>query len=119
MGFSTVLRIGLVGLAALFLAVPVKLSAQQNKAFLNRYCATCHSERLKTGGLSLAKADPVKPSAEPELWEKVVRKLGTRVMPPAGATQPSEADRLALLTSLETALDAEYANKPSPGRTDS
>jgi mono/diheme cytochrome c family protein len=119
MGFSTVLRIGLVGLAALFLAVPVKLSAQQNKAFLDRYCATCHSERLKTGGLSLAQADPAKPSADPELWEKVARKLRTRVMPPANAAQPSEADRLAVLTSLETALDAASAGKPNPGRTES
>src|SRR6185295_16076972 len=113
------LRVGLVGLAAFFLAVPVKLAAQQDKAFLDRYCATCHSERLKTGGLSLAQADPAKPNAEPELWEKVARKLRTRVMPPASAAQPSEADRLAILTSLETALDAAAASKPNPGRTES
>ena len=119
MWFSTVLRVGRVGLAALFLAVPVKLSAQQSKAFLDRYCATCHNERLKTGGLSLSQVDPAKPSAEPELWEKVVRKLRTRVMPPGNAAQPSEADRLAILTSLETALDAASAGKPNPGRTDS
>ena len=113
------LRVGFLGRAALFLAVPVTSSAQQSKAFLDRYCATCHSERLKTGGLSLAQTDPTKPSAQPELWEKVVRKLRTRVMPPPTAAQPSEADRLAILTSLETALDAAYATKPSPGRTDS
>src|SRR6185295_16080573 len=43
----------------------------------------------------------------------------TRVMPPASAAQPSEADRLAILTSLETALDAAAASKPNPGRTES
>ena len=113
------LNVGVVGLAALFLAVPVKLSAQQGKAFLDRYCTTCHSERLKTGGLSLAQVDLAKPGAEPELWEKVTRKLRTRVMPPPAAAQPSEADRLAILTSLETALDAASATKPNPGRTES
>src|SRR6185295_13132580 len=43
----------------------------------------------------------------------------TRVMPPASAAQPSEADRLATLTWLETALDAASASKPNPGRTES
>ena len=119
MWFATELRVGVLGLVALCLAVPAKLSAQQSKAFLDRYCATCHNERLKTAGLSLAQVDPGKPSAQPELWETVVRKLRTRVMPPANAAQPSEADRLAILTSLEASLDGAYANKPSPGRTDS
>src|SRR5437868_9859567 len=119
MWFATELRVGLVGLAALCLAAPAKLSAQQSKAFLDRYCATCHSERLKTGGLSLTQVDPGRPGAQPELWGKVVRKLRTRIMPPANAAQPSEADRLAILTSLEMSLDAASASKPSPGRTDS
>src|SRR5689334_25351901 len=105
------LRVGIVALAALFLAVPARLPAQQSKAFLDRYCVTCHNERLKTGGLTLAQVDPAKPSAQPELWEKVVRKLRTRVMPPANAIQPSEADRLAISTTLETALDAASASK--------
>ena len=118
MWFSTVLRVGLLGLPALFVAVPMELSAQQSKAFLDRYCATCHSERLQTGGLSLTQVDPSKPSAQPELWEKVVRKLRTRAMPPVNAAQPSESDRLAILTLLETSLDAASASKPRPGRTD-
>ena len=79
---------------------------------------TCHNERLKTGGLSLAQVDPAKPGAQPELWEKVVRKLRTGVMPPPNAPQPSEADRLATLTWLETSLDAASAAKPNPGRTE-
>ena len=112
------LRVGLVGLAAFFIAVPVKLSAQQTKAVLDRYCATCHNERLKTGGLSLAQVDLSRPGAQPELWEKVVRKLHTGVMPPPNMPQPSEADRLAMLTWLETSLDAASAAKPNPGRTE-
>src|SRR5262249_19455009 len=56
--------------------------------------------------------------AQPELWEKVVRKLRRGVMPPAYVPQPSEADRLAMLTWLETSLDAASAAKLNPGRTE-
>ena len=131
--FRAVLRIGLAGLAAtLFLSVQVEMSAQNGDAasagpsratssqrqFLDRYCATCHNDRLKTGGLSLERVDVSRPEAEPEVWEKVVRKLHTGVMPPPNAMQPPKADRLALLTQLETSLDAAAAAKPNPGRTE-
>src|SRR6185312_7745131 len=90
------LKIGLARLAAtLLLSVPLNISAQQSNAasagsppassqrqFLDRYCATCHNERLKTGGLSLVQADLSKPGGQPEVWEKVLRKLQTGVMPP-------------------------------------
>jgi hypothetical protein len=105
---------------------PSRLSAQAPSAsppsaqrqFLDRYCAACHNERLKTADLNLVQADVSKPGARPELWEKVVRKLRTGVMPPANMAQPSEADRLALVTSLETSLDAASAARPNPGRTE-
>src|SRR4029434_2372539 len=62
--------------------------------------------------------DLSKPGAYPELWEKVVRKVRTGVMPPANMAQPSEAERLTLLTFLETSLDAASAARPNPGRTE-
>jgi len=124
------LKIGFAVLAgALFLQMNV--SAQENagaspgaaplssqRQFLDRYCATCHNEKLKTAGLSLAKVDLSKVGAEPELWEKVLRKLHTGVMPPPSMPQPPAAYRLAMLTCLETSLDAASAAKPNPGRTE-
>jgi mono/diheme cytochrome c family protein len=126
------MRIGLVVLATLALSVQMTMSAQQGDAasagrspaassqrqFLDRYCATCHNQRLKTGGLSLDQVDVSMPGARPELWEKVVRKLHTGVMPPPNMPQPPPADRLAMMTWLETSLDAASAAKPNPGRTD-
>jgi hypothetical protein len=73
---------------------------------------------LKTGGLSLAQADPAKPGAQAELWEKVVRKLRTGVMPPPNMPQPAAAERLAIVQRLEASLDAASAAKPNPGRTE-
>src|SRR5262245_44851478 len=54
-------------------------AASGQRQFLDRYCATCHNERLKTGGLSLERVDVSKADAQPEVWEKVVRKLRTGV----------------------------------------
>src|SRR5258708_7240055 len=127
--FPGALKLVLAGLAAtLLLSVQVKISAQQSNAgpsptssqrqFLDRYCATCHNERLKIGGLSLAQVDLSKIGAQPELWEKVVRKLHTGVMPPPNVPQPSEIDRRTIVTWLDTSLDAAAAAKPNPGRTE-
>ena len=85
---------------------------------VNTYCVTCHNERLKTAGLRLDQIDVSRPDVEPEVWEKVVRKLRTGIMPPASKPQTPAADRLALLTWLETELDAASAARPNPGRTE-
>src|SRR6266850_1281002 len=113
LSFRGALKIGFAGLAATLLlsSVQVKISAQQSNAaaagpsqtssqhqFLDRYCATCHNEHLKSGGLSLFQVDLSRLGAQPELWEKVVRKLRTGLMPPPNMPQPSEAHRLAILT---------------------
>src|SRR5580704_13269767 len=52
---------------------------------LDTYCVRCHNQRLKTAGLMLDKVDVGTPSAEPEIWEKVIRTLRTGAMPPAGS----------------------------------
>src|SRR6266853_860950 len=112
-----------VGVSAVLCLALVPANAQSPAApnprqFLDKYCATCHNDRLKTGGLSLDKADVSKPGAQPEVWEKVVRKLRTAVMPPPNMLQPPREDRLAMATWLETSLDAASAAKPNPGRTE-
>src|SRR6185369_15538733 len=113
--FPGALRTGFAGLAATLLLSVVQMYAQQGSAasagasptsthrqFLDRYCATCHNEQLKSGGLSLVQVDLAKLGSQPELWEKVVRKLHTGVMPPPNMPQPPDADRHATLTWLET-----------------
>ena len=71
-----------------------------------RYCVTCHNPRLNTGGLSLDPADLAQVEARAETWEKVVRKLRTGMMPPAGAPRPSPAALQTFTSRLEAQLDA-------------
>ena len=84
--------------------------------FIDSYCIACHNERLKTAGLVLDKLDLKHVTGEAELWEKVLRKLRTRMMPPAGRPRP-DADTLAnVVTSLESVIDREAISLPEPGR---
>jgi len=126
------LTLGFAGLiAAVSLSLQVETSAQQpatptpaaptavtHRQFLDRYCVTCHNDKAKTAGLSLQHIDPASPAASPDVWEKVVRKVHTGVMPPPNMPQPSNDDRRAVLTWLETELDAASVAKPNPGRTE-
>jgi len=81
----------------------------------NQYCVTCHNARLKTAGLVIDPADIGRIRANPELWEKVVRKLRSTAMPPAGSPRPDAKTYDATAAYLETELDRASAVKPNPG----
>jgi cytochrome c551/c552 len=91
-------------------------SAEQ--AALKRYCMGCHNAKVKTGGIALDSLDIANAGQRSDAWEKVVRKLRTRSMPPAGLPRPDEPTYNSLLAKLETNLDTASAAKPNPGRTD-
>ena len=95
-------------------ASPAPASAP--RALLQRYCFTCHNERLKTANLLLDTMNVEKPGETPEVWEKVVRKLRGRQMPPAGMPRPDEAGYDAFVHYLETELDRMARANPDPGR---
>ena len=91
------------------------LSSQQ--IVLNRYCVTCHNHKLRTAGLALDTMDVEHVSASADVWEKVIKKLRARAMPPVGRARPDEATYDALASWLETEIDKVDAVSPNPGRT--
>lgn len=82
------------------------------------YCVACHSSDAKIAGLDLetASSRPLTDSAA--IWERVVRKLRARQMPPLGSPHPDEAAYTQVLASLTNELDAHAEKAPDPGRTD-
>lgn len=105
--------------AALFvlpLVLSPAASAQQQRALLDRYCVTCHNQRLKTAGVTFDTMDPAHVDANAKTWEEAVRKLRGGLMPPPGAPQPDAAAVKSFIASIETALDAAAAKNPQPGR---
>ncbi|MDA2928983.1 DUF1592 domain-containing protein [Acidobacteria bacterium AH-259-O06] len=89
-----------------------------HRALVNKYCFFCHNDSLKTAGLALDTISAHAVDENPEIWEKVVRKLRGRQMPPLGMPRPDQATYDAAVLSLETSLDRAAAAEPNPGRTD-
>jgi hypothetical protein len=85
---------------------------------LDKYCVTCHNQRLKTAGLTLDTIDAANIPAAADTWEKVVRKLRAGSMPPPSSPRPDQATYDALISHLESSLDRAAVDHPNPGRTD-
>ena len=84
-------------------------------AVFNQYCVTCHNARLKTAGLLIDPGALDQPGPNAELWEKVVRKLRSGTMPPAGAPRPDQGAYDGAATFLEARLDGAASSTPHPG----
>ena len=99
--------------------VPPAASAAESphRAVIDRYCVGCHNARTKTAGLTLERgtADLARVPDAGETWEKVVRRLRTRTVPPPGLPRPDEASYDALASWLEAQLDRAAAVRPNPG----
>ena len=108
------MKYGSITVAAL---IAVSGLAAQDRALVERYCATCHNEKAKTAGLALDKLDVAHPGEHAEIWEKVVRKVRAGMMPPSGAPRPDRAALDAFAAGLEHELDRAAAAKPNPGTT--
>ncbi len=79
---------------------PAPPAAAPSREVLDRYCVGCHNQRLQTAALALDTLDATNIAAHADVWEKVVRKLRTRVMPPLGAPRPDEATYRALVEAV-------------------
>jgi cytochrome c553 len=122
---------GLLGLAVVIVALAVATARPDaqapaaqaqpapgaaSAAVLDQYCATCHNERLKTGGVVIDPSAVANVGARADQWEKVVRKLRTQSMPPPNAPRPDAASYDRVATYLETALDRAEAARPHLGK---
>ena len=96
--------------------LPSANQAPASAGLLRTYCITCHNDTLKTAGLVLETLDSEGLPIDPAIGEKVLRKLRTDAMPPAGRRRPDLATRTAFVSRLETALDRAAAATPNPGR---
>ena len=89
-------------------------AASPPQALLTTYCYSCHNARARVGGLSLDGLATQAVAADAETWEKVVRKLRGRLMPPPGSPQPDQKDIDAFVSSMENELDRN-AGAPKAG----
>ena len=89
---------GVVATGALVVALEARqppagasLTSAARLALVDEYCASCHDEDKKKGGLVLDTIAAHDVARHPDVWEKVVRKLRARQMPPVGRPRPDDA----------------------------
>ena len=87
-----------------------------HRALVDRYCAGCHSQQLKTGGVVLQGLDMANVGADANVWEKVLRKVRTGEMPPPRLPRPDSPASAEFITWLESSLDKAGTANPNPGR---
>jgi Protein of unknown function (DUF1592)/Protein of unknown function (DUF1588)/Protein of unknown function (DUF1585)/Protein of unknown function (DUF1595)/Protein of unknown function (DUF1587) len=83
---------------------------------IRTFCVGCHNDKVRRGELSLASFDVARAAEHADIAEKMIRKLRLGMMPPKeAARKPDASARMALVTALETTLDA-AASSANPGR---
>jgi mono/diheme cytochrome c family protein len=102
-------------------AQPPSPSAERARyrALLNQYCVGCHNSRTASPAnepvnLESATLDDLLPHAA--TWERVLRKLSVRAMPPQDMPRPKEADYAAFTSWLAGSLDRAWQGRSTPGR---
>jgi hypothetical protein len=94
---------------------PALQASVPDAGLVQKYCLTCHSARVKTGGLSLEGMNPAEAAAHSDVWEKVVMKLRGGMMPPQGMPRPDEATLETFVVSLEQTIDRGAQGTIRPG----
>jgi len=85
--------------------------------FLDLYCVSCHNRDEQAAGLAFDAIGPEDVGRDPQAWEKVVRRLVARQMPPAGEVRPMGRTYDSVVALLTSSLDRAAAEHPDPGRT--
>ncbi len=87
-------------------------------AVVNKYCVDCHDSDAKKGGLDLQSIGVEDAANHPDEWERVIRKLRARQMPPLGKARPDDRTYNTVVAKLASSLDRAAAKHPNPGRTE-
>ena len=88
------------------------------KSVVNQYCVSCHDADVKKGGLDLERLSREDITQHSEEWERVIRKMRARQMPPLGKQRPTDSTCDQVVTRLSSSLDRAAARNPNPGRTE-
>ena len=106
LGIPALAIVGLVAVeGSAYAAQAAPGSADAQLATIKTYCQGCHNNKMKNGSITFEGITAASIAQEPERFEKAVRKLRGRVMPPPGAKQPDGKTVDALVAWLEDGLD--------------
>ncbi|MEQ1827386.1 MAG: DUF1592 domain-containing protein [Pirellula sp.] len=89
-------------------------------SFAIKYCVDCHSSAEPAGGLDLSKLKTSSLSdaigdVDTSIWERALRRLQGRQMPPVDSPRPTEAEYAQSVESISGLLDSYSTRHPKPG----
>src|SRR3954454_2837122 len=102
--------------AAFAQAAASRTSGSAPKPLLDQYCVGCHNQKNPTAGIALNGIDVANAGVNTAVLEKVLRKVRTGEMPPAGLPRPAAPVAATFTKTLEDSLDKYAAAHPNPGR---
>ena len=71
---------------------PTASASAAASATVKQYCIGCHSAALKTGGVVLDPATLTQVSSNAETWERAIKQLRAKSMPPVPMPRPDARD---------------------------
>ena len=89
-----------------------RMTTESQRVLIDRYCAGCHNEGTPSGGFSWTELEPAHIEQNAEMAERVIRKVRSGMMPPAGAPRPELATLRAFASAIEGRIDQAAANRP-------
>lgn len=88
------------------------------QSMVRTYCVECHGGDVTKGNFDIVRLQGQEVDRHSEEWERVVRKLQARQMPPAGKERPTEKEYQSVLNQVTSLLDRAAEKAPDPGRSD-
>jgi len=110
-----VLRVLIFGIA--FTSIPAALPAQSALTpadMMKTYCVSCHNGQSPAARLSLDQLDANRPAEAAGAWERVVRQLRARTMPPMTAPRPDSKMYESTIAALTGNLDRAATTTADP-----
>ncbi len=96
-------------------ASPPPMAAPPQWSLLQKRCSKCHNSEDWAGGVAFDTMSPQSIPEDAETWEKAVRKLRGRLMPPSGQPQPDQQTIDSFVSWMEGELDHAAGAHASPG----
>lgn len=92
--------------------------ASEYRQLIDQYCVACHNAQFQNADMMLDNLDLNQLSQDAHIWERVIRKLRSRAMPPPGSPRPPESTYVTMIAWMQDQIDQAAALTPNPGRTE-
>ena len=85
---------------------------EARQSIVEQYCALCHDDGAESGGFAWSSIDLAHPEQNADLVERMIRKIRSGLMPPAGSPRPDIETMDGFAAGLEAQIDEVARTRP-------